>query len=284
MAYLTLVLNTGDSAANLLAALEQNTNAPDVNINRIANYIVGGASGTNAKGSIQVRIADTPSVGTITFTGQPANNEAFQLNGVSFTIKTSGATGNQANLGIQVSETCSNTTSSRVSVKQATVTFTGAPTVGQTVTLNGVVFTVIATGQTPVGNQFAIGSTITATALNLANAINNSTSVGITDGFGQKLVVATPLVGVVTVDASDDQALTLTCLNIATAVNNSATAKVKNAVVATYNTAGVVTFTTSLTGSETVLETLASSGGLTNGSVVTFAGGTTGSNVYSYSY
>lgn len=284
MAYLSLVLNTGDSSANLLAALEQNTGAPDVSMNRIANYIVGALSGTNAKGSIQVRVADTPSTGSIVLTGQPANNEAFQLNGVTFTMKNSGAAANEANIGVQVSETCSNTTSSRVSAVQATVTFTGAPVVGQTVTLNGVVFTAIATGQTPVGDQFAIGASVSETASNLKNAINNSTTLGIADGLGGRLGVATSSLGVMTFDATTDQGITTTLLNIKRAVDASTTAKVLNAFSLSYDTAGTLTFTTNLTGSETLLETLASSGGLTNGTVNTFTGGTTGANVYSYTY
>lgn len=76
----------------------------------------------------------------------------------------------------------------------ATVTFTGAPTAAQTVTINGVVFTARASGAT--GNEFNIGGNVTATALNLATAINASTTDGISGA-----VTASSSSGVVTITA-----------------------------------------------------------------------------------
>lgn len=52
----------------------------------------------------------------------------------------------------------------------ATVVFTGQPSNGDTITINGVVFT--ATTSPPTGLQFAIGGTVAATIINLANLIN----------------------------------------------------------------------------------------------------------------
>lgn len=54
------------------------------------------------------------------------------------------------------------------------VTFTGAPTAAQTVTIGNVVFTARASGAT--GNEFNIGGTIAISATNLAAAINASAS------------------------------------------------------------------------------------------------------------
>lgn len=45
---------------------------------------------------------------TGTFTGVPSNNETMTVNGVTFTAKTSGATGNQFNIGADVTTTAAN--------------------------------------------------------------------------------------------------------------------------------------------------------------------------------
>jgi len=78
-----------------------------------------------------------------------------------------------------------------VGAVQATglVTFTGAPTAAQTVTIGNVVFTARASGAT--GNEFNIGGSITISATNLAAAINASANLA-----GK--IVATSDVGVVT--------------------------------------------------------------------------------------
>lgn len=79
----------------------------------------------------------------------------------------------------------------KVGAVQATglVTFTGAPTADETVTIGNVVFTAKDSGAT--GNQFNIGGSVTATALNLATAINASANL-----TGK--ITASPNLGVVT--------------------------------------------------------------------------------------
>lgn len=72
-----------------------------------------------------------------------------------------------------------------------TGTFTGAPTAADTITVNGVVFTARASGA--VANEFNIGTSVTATAANLAAAINASTTTGIVGVVG-----ASSAAGVVT--------------------------------------------------------------------------------------
>lgn len=71
-------------------------------------------------------------------------------------------------------------------------TFTGAPTAAQTATINGVVFTARASGAG--ANEFNIGVSVTATALNFANAVNASVTAGVAG-----VVTAVPLAGVVTI-------------------------------------------------------------------------------------
>jgi hypothetical protein len=46
--------------------------------------------------------------GTVTFTGQPANNDTVTINGVVITFKTSGATGAQVNIGATAGATVTN--------------------------------------------------------------------------------------------------------------------------------------------------------------------------------
>lgn len=72
-----------------------------------------------------------------------------------------------------------------------TGTFTGAPSADETITVNGVAFTAKSSGAT--GNQFNIGSSVTATAANLAAAINASTTAKIIGTVG-----ASSALGVVT--------------------------------------------------------------------------------------
>jgi hypothetical protein len=71
-------------------------------------------------------------------------------------------------------------------------TFTGAPSVDDTITVNGVAFTAKASGAT--GNQFNIGGTVTITATNFVTAFNASASAA-----ASGLMVASSLSGVVTI-------------------------------------------------------------------------------------
>lgn len=71
-------------------------------------------------------------------------------------------------------------------------TFSGAPTADETITINGVDFT--AKDEGAEGDEFNIGANVTATALNLATAINASTTAGIAD-----VIYASPNAGVVTI-------------------------------------------------------------------------------------
>lgn len=73
-----------------------------------------------------------------------------------------------------------------------TVTFTGAPTAADTVTINGVAFTARASGA--VANEFNLSATVGVSAANLAAAINASVTAKIA-GY----VTATALAGVVTI-------------------------------------------------------------------------------------
>ena len=128
--------------------------------------------------------------GTVSFAGQPSNNDTVTLNGVVFTAKTSGATGNQYNIGATTVETVQNLIASvqacldpdvrstatyafdNDSTGQATavLTLTGNPTANQTFTIGTFVFTAKASGAT--GDQFNIvTANPTTTAQNIAAAV-----------------------------------------------------------------------------------------------------------------
>lgn len=82
-----------------------------------------------------------------------------------------------------------------------TVTFsTAVPTAGETVTINGDVFTFRAAVDADTPYEVAIGATLTETATNLKNAINaNRMNFGVESGSG---VIATSSAGVVTVKSA----------------------------------------------------------------------------------
>lgn len=98
---------------------------------------------------------------------------ALNLNGVASDVTTalSGAgvcTWNGSQFIITSATTGAGTAAS------GTVTFSGNPTASDTVTINGIVITFVASG--PTGNQVLIGGTDNITAVNLATFLQNSTN------------------------------------------------------------------------------------------------------------
>jgi len=77
------------------------------------------------------------------------------------------------------------------------VSFSGAATAGDTVTINGVVLTAVSNASTPSNNQWRIGTTSATAAANLAAAINASITVLLSG-----VVNASSLAGVVTVSSN----------------------------------------------------------------------------------
>lgn len=76
----------------------------------------------------------------------------------------------------------------------ATLTFTGAPTAGESFVLNGVTFTARASGAT--GDEFDIGGNVTTTAANVKAAVNASVTAGVAG-----VISADNVAGVVTFTA-----------------------------------------------------------------------------------
>lgn len=96
-----------------------------------------------------------------------------------------------------------------------TLTNTGQPTAAQTVTINGVVFTVVALGAGALNNQFALGASAAATYLNLVNAINASTTPGI-----RYFVSAVQTSGTVVTITSNAKGLSANAIGLSTTCTN----------------------------------------------------------------
>lgn len=77
-----------------------------------------------------------------------------------------------------------------------TITFSGVSTANDTVLINGVTFTTVASGAT--GNQWNIGADATASAANLAIAINASAT-----ALVNQFVTAASVAGVLTITAAN---------------------------------------------------------------------------------
>lgn len=270
--YLNIALTVDMDADMLVAQAGQNADNPADSMENLTNLLAGITSGTLNKGSAVVNVGGAPSAGTLTYSGQPSNNETFVLNGVTFTYKTTGAVANEVNIGQQISETMSNTAASRVSAIQSTLTLSGLPTAGQTFTLCGYTFTAIANGADRTGPlQFNIGSDATTTGDNIEAAWN-------TYAATLALATATNAAGTVTFDSTAGQGQAITAINTAASINASVTAKVANVVTASAS-GSVVTIRSLGQGKGTLLYTLTTSA--TNTTAGAFAGGLDGTQ-YSY--
>lgn len=171
---------TQETAQNLVAAINSSTTAA---ISKTVRATYSDLSTSKATGYIQ-------------FTGQPTAAETVTVNGVVFTARASGATGNEFNIGATVSDTVDNllyalqatddtAIYNKITFAKATttgtqatavLTMTGNPTAAQTFTIGSTVFTARASGAT--GDEFNITSANpTTTAASLVTAFNASANV-----------------------------------------------------------------------------------------------------------
>ena len=152
---------------------------------------------TNGVNAVEIQMGAVAASAVGTFTGQPSNNDTITLGGTAITAKTSGATGNQFNIGTTTQDTAQNLVdainnsataaiSKTVFAKYADLStvkatgdilFTGQPTNNQTVTVNGTVFTFKTSGAT--GNQANIGTLTSDTVDNLIEALQATDSANI---------------------------------------------------------------------------------------------------------
>lgn len=152
------------------------------------------SSSTEGVNAIEVQLGGVAAYSVGTFTGQPTAADTLTLGGQAITARASGAIVNEFNIGATTQLTAQNlvaainaSTTEAVSdtvyatyadlstVKSTgSIFFTGQPTAAQTVTVNGTVFTFVASGAT--GNQANIGSTTSETVDNLLYALQATTS------------------------------------------------------------------------------------------------------------
>lgn len=91
----TFVDETSTHVDRLLNLRSDNRGLDAMKIAKIFERLAGGTG----NGSVRVVTGAVRASGTLTFTGNPLNTETFTINGVTFTAKTSGATGDQWNIG-----------------------------------------------------------------------------------------------------------------------------------------------------------------------------------------
>lgn len=107
-------------------------------IRAIADFIMDQLVG----GGIRIDYTDTAvsASTTGTFTGAPSNSETMVINGVTFTAVTSGATGNQFNIGADVTTTAGNlVTAINASTTAGIINTVSASNVAGVVTFSSVV-------------------------------------------------------------------------------------------------------------------------------------------------
>ena len=100
-----LDITVSDSAQSVLDQLRLTGNAPDAaqDIERLSQWILARGAGIKGEGvTIKAKVGAVKATGTVTFTGDPSADETVTINGVAFTAKASGATGNQFNIGANV--------------------------------------------------------------------------------------------------------------------------------------------------------------------------------------
>lgn len=68
------------------------------NLENLSAYLAALSGGAHSMDSA-ILVISNPALATITFTGAPTASQTFTINGVTFTAVSSGATGNQFNIG-----------------------------------------------------------------------------------------------------------------------------------------------------------------------------------------
>lgn len=165
-----LVLTQGITADAYVGITRPVTTDPDLSTQRLAGYLKGMAGGDYTTGlSILETVDSVASTATLTFTGAPSNNETFSLLGTTFTAKTSGATGNQFNIGSTVTESAQNV----VAAVNASATALVTRNVVASNVAGVVTFTAIVPGT--VGNFLTLTESLSnATAVNFAGGTDGT--------------------------------------------------------------------------------------------------------------
>lgn len=97
MAKLILEIETDLDSTQTQELLSKDTGAPHVFVNSLINFLEGVVSGQYSA-AINCKLGAAAASKTGTFTGVSTANDTITINGVAFTAKTSGASGNQWNI------------------------------------------------------------------------------------------------------------------------------------------------------------------------------------------
>lgn len=96
--FIRMVLQVGEDANSLDKKLALAANKPQQSLQNISALIAALAGNTQRGANMKIAKDAVRATITGTFTGDPTADQALTLNGVAFTAKASGATGNQWNI------------------------------------------------------------------------------------------------------------------------------------------------------------------------------------------
>lgn len=99
MGSIVIQFNSADSNDKINSFINPRAGLTKENLQGLYNYLNALEGGAYDLTTGEIVIADR-ATGAVVFTGNPSNDETVTINGVVFTAKTSGATGNQWNIGV----------------------------------------------------------------------------------------------------------------------------------------------------------------------------------------
>ncbi len=178
-----IAIDTTETGASVVDLLSLKAN-DDITPSKLAGYI---ESFISLKiGKIRTNLNAVQASGTIAFSSF-VDGDTVTLNGITLTGKTTPSGASQWAVGSN-DEDCANNLVAKINAsaldlivgclatsRRATVTISSMVD-GDTVTVNNHIFTAKTTADPGIRNQFAVGSTDTLTAANLATSINRSIS------------------------------------------------------------------------------------------------------------
>lgn len=179
MSLIRISVDVNESAASIgnVLNLHGGGDAPR-EVQSLATFLSSIAGGIRP-GNIRLNIGSVRASGTITFTGNPVNNETLDINGVTFTAKTSGATGDQFNIG---SGAAANASALAAAINASTT----AGIVGTVyASVSAGVITITAAAPGAAGNLIALTESMTNVAVSGANLTGGSDTAEVSLSVGK---------------------------------------------------------------------------------------------------
>jgi hypothetical protein len=173
---ITLVINSKDTASDLDSYIRPRTGLQAENMNGISD-LIGAMNGGMKDIQDATLVIGIPAVGKYTFAGQPSNDETCVINGVTFTAKTSGATGDQFNIGSTLYVTATNLAAAINASTTAGIVSNVTAATGDSPLTHVVNVSALVTGKYGLGYTIADSLTnVSTTAFALATAETSRTS------------------------------------------------------------------------------------------------------------